>query len=49
MAALKTWVLHSNVTGDGLCRTVQPVVAAWNPSGYLFNAIDRIGLIVEGV
>jgi hypothetical protein len=27
---------------------VQPVVAAWNPSGYLFNAIDRIGLIVEG-
>jgi hypothetical protein len=28
---------------------VQPVLAAWNPSGYLFNAIDRIGLIVEGV
>jgi DMSO/TMAO reductase YedYZ molybdopterin-dependent catalytic subunit len=27
---------------------VQPVVAPWNPSGYLFNAIDRIGLIVEG-
>jgi sulfite oxidase len=26
---------------------VQPVVAPWNPSGYLFNAIDRIGLIVE--
>ena len=27
---------------------VQPVVAPWNPSGYLFNAIDRVGLIVEG-
>jgi DMSO/TMAO reductase YedYZ molybdopterin-dependent catalytic subunit len=26
---------------------VQPIVAPWNPSGYLFNAIDRIGLIVE--
>jgi DMSO/TMAO reductase YedYZ molybdopterin-dependent catalytic subunit len=27
---------------------VQPFVAPWNPSGYLYNAIDRIGLIVEG-
>ena len=27
---------------------VQPFVAPWNPSGYLFNALDRIGLIVEG-
>jgi len=26
---------------------VQPVVAPWNPSGYLFNAIDRIGIVVE--
>ncbi len=26
---------------------VQPIVAPWNPSGYLFNAIDRIGLTVE--
>lgn len=26
---------------------VQPIVAPWNPSGYLFNAIDRIGLFVE--
>jgi DMSO/TMAO reductase YedYZ molybdopterin-dependent catalytic subunit len=26
---------------------VQPIVAAWNPSGYLFNAIDRIGVMVE--
>jgi sulfite oxidase len=25
----------------------QPMVATWNPSGYLFNAIDRIGLLVE--
>jgi len=27
---------------------VQPFVAAWNPSGYLFNAVDRIGVVVEG-
>jgi DMSO/TMAO reductase YedYZ molybdopterin-dependent catalytic subunit len=27
---------------------VQPVVAAWNPSGYLWNAIDRVGVLVEG-
>jgi DMSO/TMAO reductase YedYZ molybdopterin-dependent catalytic subunit len=27
---------------------VQPIVAPWNPSGYLFNAIDRIGVLVEG-
>jgi sulfite oxidase len=26
---------------------VQPFVAAWNPSGYLWNAIDRIGVTVE--
>jgi DMSO/TMAO reductase YedYZ molybdopterin-dependent catalytic subunit len=26
---------------------VQPFVAAWNPSGYLFNAVDRIGVLVE--
>jgi DMSO/TMAO reductase YedYZ molybdopterin-dependent catalytic subunit len=26
---------------------VQPIVPAWNPSGYLFNAVDRIGVIVE--
>lgn len=25
----------------------QPMVATWNPSGYLFNAIDKIGLLVE--
>lgn len=25
----------------------QPMVPTWNPSGYLFNAIDRIGLSVE--
>jgi len=25
---------------------VQPIVAPWNPSGYLFNAIDRIGIFV---
>jgi sulfite oxidase len=26
---------------------VQPIVSAWNPSGYLWNAIDRIGVLVE--
>jgi hypothetical protein len=26
---------------------VQPMVAEWNPSGYLYNAIDRIGVTVE--
>jgi sulfite oxidase len=26
---------------------VQPVVTPWNPSGYLWNAIDRIGVTVE--
>jgi DMSO/TMAO reductase YedYZ molybdopterin-dependent catalytic subunit len=26
---------------------VQPIVASWNPSGYLWNAIDRVGVIVE--
>jgi DMSO/TMAO reductase YedYZ molybdopterin-dependent catalytic subunit len=26
---------------------VQPIVATWNPSGYLWNAIDRIGVKVE--
>jgi DMSO/TMAO reductase YedYZ molybdopterin-dependent catalytic subunit len=25
----------------------QPLVPLWNPSGYLFHAIDRIGLLVE--
>lgn len=26
---------------------VQPFVAAWNPSGYLYNAVDRVGITVE--
>jgi sulfite oxidase len=26
---------------------VQPIVSTWNPSGYLWNAIDRIGVTVE--
>jgi sulfite oxidase len=26
---------------------VQPIVAPWNPSGYLWNGIDRVGVIVE--
>ncbi|HXE13858.1 MAG TPA: sulfite oxidase [Bryobacteraceae bacterium] len=31
---------------DSAGRT-QPVVAQWNPSGYLYNAIDRIGITVK--
>lgn len=27
---------------------MQPIEAVWNPSGYLWNAIDRIGVLVEG-
>lgn len=27
---------------------VQPIEAAWNPSGYLWNSVDRIGVVVEG-
>lgn len=26
---------------------VQPIVCPWNPSGYLWNAIDRVGVTVE--
>ena len=26
---------------------VQPVTATWNPSGYLYSAIDKIGVTVE--
>jgi DMSO/TMAO reductase YedYZ molybdopterin-dependent catalytic subunit len=26
----------------------QPIEAAWNPSGYLWNSVDRLGVMVEG-
>jgi DMSO/TMAO reductase YedYZ molybdopterin-dependent catalytic subunit len=26
---------------------VQPFVAQWNPSGYLYNAVDKVGITVE--
>ena len=26
---------------------VQPITATWNPSGYLYNAIDQVGVMVE--
>lgn len=32
---------------DNQGRT-QPDTAAWNPSGYLYNAIDRVNVYVEG-
>jgi DMSO/TMAO reductase YedYZ molybdopterin-dependent catalytic subunit len=28
---------------------VQPIVAIWNPSGYLYSAVDRIGVKVEKI
>jgi len=28
---------------------VQPIVPAWNPSGYLWNGIDKVGVTVEKV
>lgn len=28
-------------------RRVQPIVATWNPSGYLYNAVDQIGVSVS--
>jgi sulfite oxidase len=31
---------------DSAGRT-QPIAATWNPSGYLWNAIDQIGVLVE--
>jgi len=27
---------------------VQPIEPDWNPSGYLWNAVDRVGVVVEG-
>ncbi len=29
--------------------TVQPLVPTWNPSGYLYNAVDQIGITVEKI
>ena len=40
------YVILSRAT-DNQGRT-QPNTAAWNPSGYLFNAVDRVNLHVEG-
>jgi DMSO/TMAO reductase YedYZ molybdopterin-dependent catalytic subunit len=39
------YILCSRAT-DSAGR-VQPIEPAWNPSGYLWNAIDRIGIMVE--
>lgn len=53
----RLWVLEWNPPRPGyytvLSRATdtegrtQPFVPTWNPSGYLFNAVDRIGLLVE--
>jgi DMSO/TMAO reductase YedYZ molybdopterin-dependent catalytic subunit len=53
----RLWTLEWKPSQPGYCTVLsratdsanrtQPMVAPWNPSGYLFNAIDRIGLTVE--
>jgi DMSO/TMAO reductase YedYZ molybdopterin-dependent catalytic subunit len=40
------YTLLSRAT-DSAGRT-QPIVSPWNPSGYLWNAIDRVGVKVKG-
>lgn len=40
------YILCSRAT-DSAGR-VQPIQAQWNPSGYLWNSVDRIGVTVEG-
>jgi DMSO/TMAO reductase YedYZ molybdopterin-dependent catalytic subunit len=39
------YTVLSRATDDA--GRVQPIVSAWNPSGYLWNAIDRIGVLLE--
>jgi DMSO/TMAO reductase YedYZ molybdopterin-dependent catalytic subunit len=55
--AWRLWTLHWTPPEEGyytiMSRAtdstgrVQPIVATWNPSGYLYNAIDQISLTVE--
>ncbi|HUQ90452.1 MAG TPA: sulfite oxidase [Bryobacteraceae bacterium] len=40
------YTLFSRAT-DSAGRT-QPIEPSWNPPGYLWNAVDRIGILVEG-
>lgn len=40
------YVLCSRATDSS--GRVQPIEAPWNPPGYLWNSIDRIGIMVEG-
>jgi DMSO/TMAO reductase YedYZ molybdopterin-dependent catalytic subunit len=44
-AKSKQYVILSRAT-DSRGRT-QPNTAAWNPSGYLFNAVDRVNVYVQ--
>jgi DMSO/TMAO reductase YedYZ molybdopterin-dependent catalytic subunit len=39
------YTILSRATDTG--GRVQPIVATWNPSGYLWNAIDRVGVLLE--
>ena len=55
--AWRLWTLDWNPAAPGyytiLARAtdsagrVQPIVSPWNPSGYLWNAIDRVGVLLE--
>lgn len=55
--AWRLWTMRWTPTAAGyftvMCRATdsagrtQPVVATWNPSGYLYNALDQVGVLVE--
>jgi DMSO/TMAO reductase YedYZ molybdopterin-dependent catalytic subunit len=56
--AWRTWTFEWSPPRSGFftlcCRATdsagrtQPIEAEWNPSGYLYNAIERLGVTVEG-
>jgi DMSO/TMAO reductase YedYZ molybdopterin-dependent catalytic subunit len=41
-----SYVVMSRAT-DSLGRT-QPVIPSWNPSGYMYNVVDKVRINVEG-
>jgi len=57
-SAWRLWQYEWSPSNKGfyvlMCRAtdragnVQPMEAAWNPSGYLWNSVDRLEVIVEG-
>ena len=54
--AWRLWQLPWRAAEPGYCTILsratdtagrtQPLVATWNPSGYLYNAVDRVGVTV---